>query len=344
MASISSFLFFRHLRSDPSFHVIQYRSGRKLRSGRGLSFWFLPLWTSIAKIPCDDRNQSFLVRGRSSDFQEVTTQGVVTYRVREPEKLAQRVDFSVDSKSGAYQKMPMEQLAQLLSGLAQQFAEDYLVNTSVQDILRGGVERIRNRISEGLPEDPSLWALGVEIVSIRIASVAPTAELEKALQAPMREEIQQASDEATFQRRALAVEKERAIQENELQNQIELAKREESLIAQRGQNELRRSREDAAARKIEAEGKGERTRLEAGARAEGIRVVEKARVDSERERMDIYRDLPSTVIVGLAAQELAGKLQRIEHLNISPDLIGPMLTNLITTGTRHLEGNGKSEA
>jgi hypothetical protein len=41
----------------------------------------------------------------------------------------------------------------------------------------------------------------------------------------------------------MAVEKERAIQENELQNRIELAKREELLIGQQGQNERREAQE-----------------------------------------------------------------------------------------------------
>ena len=41
---------------------------------------------------------------------------------------------------------------------------------------------------------------------MRVAAVAPTAEMEKALQQPTREAIQQNADEATFQRRALAVE------------------------------------------------------------------------------------------------------------------------------------------
>jgi len=51
--------------------------------------------------------------------------------------------------------------------------------------------------------------------------------MEKAMEAPIRECIQQEADEAAFARRALAVEKERAIKENELKNQIELAKRDE---------------------------------------------------------------------------------------------------------------------
>ena len=183
-----------------------------------------------------------------------------------------------------------------------------------------------------------LWSLGLEVVSVRVADVAPTAELEKALQAPTRESIQQAADEAAFSRRALAVEKERAIQENELQNQIELAKREETLIAQRGQNEQRRIREDAEAQQLEVEARTARQRLEAGAKAESIRVVEQAKVEGEAARMAIYRDLPTQVLVGLAAQELAGKLQRIDHLNVTPELFGPLLGNLIQAGTKHLEG------
>ena len=167
--------------------------------------------------------------------------------------------------------------------------------------------------------------------------MAPTAELEKALQAPTREAIQQASDEAVFQRRALAVEKERAIQENELQNRIELAKREESLINQEGANELRRATELAAAERIAAEAKGERLRLEATAEAESIRLVQHAKVTAEQEQMEIYKDLPSNVMLGLAARELAGKLERIDHLNLSPDTFGPLLSNLVQSGTRHLE-------
>ena len=44
----------------------------------------------------------------------------------------------------------------------------------------------------------------VKIVSVRVSSVAPTPELEKALEAPTREHIQQVSDEAAFSRRAMA--------------------------------------------------------------------------------------------------------------------------------------------
>ena len=166
--------------------------------------------------------------------------------------------------------------------------------------------------------------------------------MEKALRTPTRERIQQQADEATFERRALAVEKERAIEENELQNRIELARREAALIEQQGENDRNRAREQAQAALIESESQAERTDIEARAKAGSIESIEQARVNAERERMGIYRDFPSEKLLGLAADKLAGKLQRIEHLNLTPDLLGGMMTRLVQAGTDKLEERPES--
>jgi hypothetical protein len=178
--------------------------------------------------------------------------------------------------------------------------------------------------------------MGLEIVTVRLAEMSPTNELETALQTPTREKIQEAADKAVFERRAQAVEEERAIGENELQSQIELARREEKLIEQRGHNEGRRAEKEAQARLIEQKAQAERGGIDAKARADRITTVENAKVKTDRERMDIYRDLPTGVLMGLAARELAEKIKGIDHLNITPDLIGPVLNDLIQAGTRRL--------
>lgn len=337
MADIRRYPVVRHLRSEPSSHILHYRNGALARSGRGLAFWFIPLSSSVAEIPCDDRELPFLFHGRSSDFQDVTAQGVVTCRVVDPERLAERIDFSIDLTRGTYLREPIEQITQTVTKTAQQLAWDYMAHTEVRGILSNGTEEIRQRLRKGLVENPILEELGLQIVGVLVSDVAPVAEVEKALQTPTREAIQQDADEATFQRRALAVEKERAIQENELANRIELARREETLITTRGQNEQRRAREEGAAQRITAEAAADRERLTAEAKAGTIRVIEKARVDSEKNRMDVYRDLPATVMLGLAARELAAKLQRIDHLSLSSETMGPLLQTLLQAGTRYLE-------
>jgi hypothetical protein len=166
-------------------------------------------------------------------------------------------------------------------------------------------------------------------------------ELERALEAPERERIQQVSDEAAFARRALAVEKERAIQENALQNQIELARREETLIGQRGQNARRQATEKAEAERIEAESQAAQKRLRGEAEAASVKLVEGARVEVERDRMQVYVGVPTEVLVALAAQKLAGKLERIDHLSLSPDGMAPLLQSLMAAGTRRLEAPAK---
>lgn len=341
MAEIRNYAFAKHLRAEPNAHIIQYNKGRLRRSGRGLSFWFLGMATSLAEIPLDDQEMNFLFHGRSLDFQDVTAQGVISYRVVEPELAANRIDFSVNQTSGAHRKQPLQVLSELHSELAQQFASAYVSGNKVREILSNGLARIRVDIRQGFADELSLRELGVEVVSVRISSIRPSSDLEKALETKAREEIQQTADEAMFERRALAVEKERAIAENELANQIELASREEALIAQEGKNQRNRAIESAGADRISAEGAAERRQIENKAKSEGISMMEAAKVAAERERIEIYRDLPTSVMMGLATKELATKLRKIEHLNISPDMIGPSLLNLMNLGSKRLEGGAK---
>lgn len=339
MAELTRMLFWRHLRSEASNHVIHTRHGQTVRSLRGASFWFLPLSASIAELPLDDQDLPLMVSARTQDFQTVTTMGVVTWRVEDPERLASRVDFAIDLTTGQWVKQPLEQLHTLLSELAQQVATAYLASVPLSDALVEGVSQLRNLILSAMQADRTLADMGLLITSVRIAAIRPDAEVERALQTPTREAIQQEADRATYERRALAVERERAIAENELQNQIELARRESDLIAERGANEKRRLTEEAEALRIEvvaanertglqAAAEAERTRVAAEAEAERIRQVERARNEAELARVAIYRDLPSHVLLGIAAHHLADNLPSIEHLTLSPDLLSPALQRL----------------
>jgi regulator of protease activity HflC (stomatin/prohibitin superfamily) len=337
MAEIRSYWFLRHLRAEPTSWVALYKNGRLKRNARALTFWFAPLGTSIVEVPLDDRELPFLVAARSADFQDVNVNGVVTFRVREPELLAERVDFSIDTRTGRWRNEPLDKLAVVVKELAQELAGSFVARAPLRALLDQGIEVVRDEIQRGLVAAPSVSSLGLEIVATRVASVKPSSEMEKALEMPARERIQQEADEATFARRALAVEKERAIAENELQSQIELARREETLIGQRGQNEKKRVTDEAANKRIEAEAAASNIRLNATAQADSINVLEGARIKAERERMEIQKTLPAATMMGLAARELAGKLQSIEHLSLTPDMLSSLLERVLAASARKLE-------
>ena len=133
-------------------------------------------------------------------------------------------------------------------------------------------------------------------------ALRPEPEVEKALRTPAREQIQQEADRSTYERRAVAVERERAIAENELQSQIELARREEQLVTQRGANARREAQDAAAASRIAAEAQADKEEQLARARANGTRALGEAKAAGEAARVAAYRDLPQSTLLALAAR------------------------------------------
>ncbi len=317
MAYVKNLGLLAQLRSDASNHVIRYRNGQIRQSGRGLVFWFRPETASIAELPMDDREMTLFVKGRSQDFQSLAVQGTLTWHVIDPEKLAARVDFSIGLINGKYQSEPIERIETRLTGLVNQTALQYLAEASVRALLDAGLDPLRLRLEAALAADSSLSEIGIAVAAVRLTNLAPSSELERALQTPTFEALQQKADQATFERRALAVEKERAIAENELANKTELARREKLLIAEESDNARNR-----------ATGLAEAQQIEAAAEATRTRTIESANAEAEQARIAIYRDVPPAVLMGLAARELAGKLNTIEHVNVTPDLLASILGEL----------------
>lgn len=333
MADVTRFLFVRHLRANPTAHVRHLRKGRLVHDGAGQAFWFRPLTAALSEIPVDDREQPLLFHARTIDFQDVTVQATITYRVVDPATAAVRIDFGIDPDLGTWRATPLEQLGGLLTELAQQHALDLLGRMTLPQALASGMGAVRERIATGLAADPRIVGTGLGIVDVRVIAVRAEPEIERGLQTPTREQVPQDADKATFERRALAVERERAISENELQNQIELARREEQLVEQKGQNERRRATEQAAAGGIHADAKASAQRLLADAQAEATRVVGLAEADAEAARMAAYQELEAATLLGLALKELAGNLPSIGTLNLTPDILTPLLARLGAAGT-----------
>ena len=309
MAEITRALFFRRFRSEASSHVVVFRRGKRVRSGRGLAFRFRRDRTSVMEIPLDDRDTDFVFQTRSRDYQVVTVQGTITWRAAEPDKLAERMDFTVDLRTGRLRTDPLDRIASLLIGMAQYQAARHVEHRTVGDLLGEGAAPVQDGIAAALGADERLQGMGLVVVSVRIAGVSPSAELARALETPTFERAQGTADEASFARRAAAVEKERAIAENELATKVELSRRQAALIAQ----------EDENARRT-AEGRAEAGRIAAEAEGARIRVVEGARNAAERERLGSMQGADPAVVQALTLRAFAEKLTRIDTLNVTPDL------------------------
>jgi regulator of protease activity HflC (stomatin/prohibitin superfamily) len=328
MADIARYPFVRHLRGTATVHVQHVRNGKTVHAGTASSFWFRPLSAVLSEIPVDDRELPLLFHARTVDFQDVTVQATLTFRLTDPALAAARVDFSIDPETGRWRATPLEQVASLLTETVQQHALDLLAGMPLTAALTGGVAAIRAAVAAGLDHDPRLGETGIAVIGVRVVAVRPEPEVEKALRTPTREQVQQDADKAIYERRAVAVERERAISENELQSQIELARREEELVGQRGANARREAEESAAAGQIATEAEAQRGQRLAEARARGTRAIGEADAANEAAKLAAYREVAEPVLLALALKELAGNLPQINSLVLTPDLLAPVLARL----------------
>ncbi|AEV83509.1 hypothetical protein ACWT_2932 [Actinoplanes sp. SE50] len=336
MADIKRRLHLRHLRSAPTSWVSYTVRGRAKRAGTGLAFWYRPLTAVLSEVPVDDRELPLLFHARTEDFADVTVQATVTYRFSDPAAAASRLDFSIDPYRGQWHGQPLDQVATLLAELAQQPALDLIARLPLAETLTTGIAPVRQGVADALATDPRLAETGVTVVSARVVAIRPEPDLERALQTPTREKVQQDADRATYARRAHAVQQERSIAENELQSKIELARQEQHLVEQHGANARRGAELDAESQLVAAQGEAERARLAASAeadaerlrdeaRAAGARVVGLAEAEAEAARLAAYRDLPPEVLQALALRELAQHLPAIGELTVTPDMLTRLL-------------------
>jgi SPFH domain / Band 7 family len=350
MADITRRLGWRHLRGAPTTHIRHHRSGGLAHDGTGLSFWFRALNAALSEIPVDDRELAMTFHARTSDFQDVTVQATVTYRISDPALAAARLDFSISPDTGVWRGAPLEQLGTLLTETAQQHALAVLARTPLAAALADGVAAVRERVAGGLAAEPRLPATGIEVVAVRVVALRPEPEVERALRTPAREQIQQEADRATYERRAVAVERERTIAENELASQIELARREEQLVDQRGTNARREAEEHAAADAVRAQAEAARAvrlaeaeavrtvkladaeaaravRL-ARAEAEAARGVGEARAEAQAAWLRVHGDVDVATLHALTGTRLAENLPRIDSVTVSPDVLTGLLSKL----------------
>jgi len=351
MADVNRLGPLRHLRAEPNQFILHYKGGKIVQSGAGVAYWFNPLSAAIAQVPVEDNEATFLLNERSADFQQVTVQVTVIYRVVDYARAAARFNFAISLVGGSWVERPLEKVAAMWAAKALEPVRAYLSNEPVVEALRTGAERIRTSLDAMLRSDPEIADMGLALVSVQVAKISPSADVEKALQTPTREFIQGKADEAVFSRRAMAVEKERAIKENELATEIELARRQAQLIEQKyandrlaidqsAANEKARVQADLERQLLVSEAESEKARVAAAAvgrdylersRGEtaGRRLWDELEAEKEAVRVALWKDTPQRVAAALAMQTAAAKLEKINHLNITPDLLKGVLDQIV---------------
>jgi regulator of protease activity HflC (stomatin/prohibitin superfamily) len=329
MATVRTYPWVRHFLGTPTGHVVHLRRGRLAHEGVGQAFWFRPTTSVLSEVPVDDQELPFFFHAATADHQDVTVQAGVTYRYVDPVTVSQRLDFAVDPHDGATSTAGRDQVTTIVGQLAQSHATDLLATMTLAQVTTAGVARVRALLLDVLPADPRLAATGIAVLGVQVLAVRPEKDVERALQTPAREHVQAEADRATYERRALAVERERTIAENELASQIELATRRERLVTQEGANARRQAEEQATAALVETRSTVERSRLTSEAKAAQVREIGAAEAAAERARMEAYAQAGQETLLALALRDAARSLPSVQQLTITPDLLSGVLGTLV---------------
>src|SRR5262252_5573165 len=89
----------RYIKVPPTTFVMQFVNGRVKREGTGLSFFYFAPSSTLVAVPVGSTDVPFIFNETTLDFQAVTVQGHLTFRVADPERLAAVLDYSVGSGS-----------------------------------------------------------------------------------------------------------------------------------------------------------------------------------------------------------------------------------------------------
>lgn len=311
-----------YIKVDPSTFVLHYSNGRVVRKGVGLSFFYFAPRASIVAVPVGSVDVPFIFNEMTADFQAITLQGQLTYRIVDPQRMAGLLNFALAADRKSYVSDDPEKLPQRIVNLMQVATRAQIQHMPLQAAL-GSSDAIVENVLASAHGSEALAALGVELLAFSILGIRPTPEMAKALEAEAREELQKRADQAIYARRNAAVEQERKIKENELNTEIAVEEkkrqiRETQMNADIGIEQQRQSLVSVRAENARAEADGQAYALE-------VMLKPLAALDAKTLLALAARSTDPRLMLAMGFKELAENAAKIGQLNISPDWLDSLL-------------------
>ena len=330
----------RFIKTQPTVHLMQFRKGRIVREGNGLAFYYYAPNSTLVAVPVGSQEGGFMLELVTSDFQGVTVQGQVSFRVAEPKRTAALLDFSLAANGKGYASEDPHRLAERVVMQAKVIVQQAIQSLDLKQALKASAT-IARAAQQQLGTQAEIQALGLEILGVSIVAIKPTPDIARALEAEARESNLKAADDAIYLRRMAAVQNERAVRQNELdtevaveqkKRQIQEAQMEAKAAVMRRQNELRGEQMGAdieleQRRKDLVEGQADNTRKLAEAEAHKVATLMQAldKADPRVVQALAAAGMQPAQLIAQAFGGLAERADRIGQLNMSPELLNSLI-------------------
>jgi hypothetical protein len=311
----------RYIKATPTNYLMQFRKGRVQREGTGLSFFYFAPSSTLVSVPVGSTDVPFIFNEVTADFQAVTVQGHLTFRVADPRKLAELLDYSL-AANGGYATDDPDKLPLRITHAAQTATRAEIQSRPLRAVLVEA-EAIARGVQTALAAAPALAALGALVLGFSILAIKPMPETAKALEAQARERLLREADDAIYARRNNAVEQERTIRENELNTEVAVQTKQREIEETRlaGQIALEQERRQL----VTTEAENSKTRADAQAYAVEATIKPLAALEPKSLQILAARSVDPRLMVAMAFQEIAANATKVGNLNISPELLESLL-------------------
>ncbi|WP_194863230.1 SPFH domain-containing protein [Myxococcus sp. AB036A] len=306
-----------YMKAAPTTYVMQFKAGKVVREGAGLSFFYWKPSATLVSVPLSSADVPFVFNEVTRDFQAVTLQGQLTWRVTDPRRLASLLDYSL-APTGRYHSDDPEKLEERLVQVAQVRARSVVQGLTLREVLVRS-DAIEQQVLAALAVAEPVKALGVEVMAFSLLSVKPAPEMARALEAEAREALQRNADEAIYARRNAAVEQERRIKESELATELAVEARQRQIREAKMAADI--AVEEQRAELMTRWSDNERQAADARAYALEKTLAPVRGVDWKTLMATSASGGDPALNIALAFREMAENAQRIGELNVSPDLL-----------------------
>jgi hypothetical protein len=311
----------RYFKATPTTFVLHHVNGHVRHEGTGLSFFYFAPTSTLTAVPVGSTDVPFIFNESTHDFQAVTVQGHLTFRVADPHKLAALLDYTVRPGGGHTSDDP-DKLPLRITYAAQNAMRGEIQGRPLRTALVEA-DVIAQRVQALLAASPTLDNLGVELLGFSILAIKPVPETSKALEAEARERLLREADDAIYSRRNNAVEQERTIRENELNTEVAVQAKQRQIEETRlaGQIALEEQRRQF----VQTEAQNSKTRADAQAYAVEATLKPLTALDPKSLQVLAARSVDPRLLVAMAFQDIAANAAKVGNLNISPDLLETLL-------------------
>jgi len=312
---------FRYVKATPTTYLMQFKGGRVQREGTGLSFFYFAPSSTLVSVPVGSTDVPFIFNEVTADFQAVTVQGHLTFRVADPRKLAELLDYSL-AAGGGYATDDPDKLPLRITHAAQTATRAEIQSRPLRIVLVEA-DSVAQHVRAALAASPALSALGIEVLGFSILAIKPLPETSKALEAEARERLHREADDAIYARRNNAVEQERTIRENELNTEVAVQAKQREIEETRLQGQI--ALEQERRQLVATESENSKTRADAQAYAVEATIKPLAALDPKSLQVLAARSVDPRLLVAMAFQEIAANATKVGNLNISPELLESLL-------------------